>query len=867
MSEKRYYGSALLPSGRVDMGRIKLLDGVTTFAQLVKEVIAEPIQQNLTRTQFLALTKKERDDRKKVPYLVPGYYKDAELRRSNDSTPEGANVIAMDLDAGKRGNYPARQFVEDPSKLTSALSPYAFIAYQTASSTSEAPKLRIFVSASNISPDAYPAAVAFVALRLGLIEGDYDLAGLSIVQAMYRPVVYRGEQVDPVLVAVPEGHDVTEIELSDIEAPSQAARGSRKRGDGESDNIEFLKAPLEGFTTEDAREALKHVDADCSYSQWLEVCMCLKHQFPREPEAAAALEVFEEWSSGAKQKYEGREVTEAKWNAVSHTARNRSPRTIRSLIHLAEESGWSSAAFSKRSFDTVHKWIGDAARSSAELVAEGVNKIAAAHLESPIEREVLIDALQRRLSDFKYRVPKTALKKQLEALLRSAKNHDTSDATSTPDAQLPSWARGLTYVSDTNEFYHRNTDRTWTPDTLNNTFNVFLGPDQVTGKAPIEAKDFILNIAKVPRVSNYHYAPQHFDQAVIKIGSKRYINTYQASYVEADPADISAGEIVRAHVRNLIKEEEYGQILISFLAYHVQCPGAKVRWAPVIQGAQGCGKTALFDIMRAVIGKENAKSVNANQLMESRFTAWAGGVQLRAIEEIRVIGENRHAVMNKLKPYITNGEVSIEKKGKDEISAHNCTNYLLFTNHHDALALQDEDRRYFILESAIQTKKQVRSLLPPSYFEALYHAINCRAAGIRAWLEAWPIPASFKPDAHAPDTIYLQNMVEASSTPLAQTIKELLRNRVHPLIAEDMVSSRQLASSVKMEGLNATSAAVGGILRELEYVKVGDAKLGNDHHNIWVKRGGDLPYVWQQEIEKRFDRIGTDQVSNLDDLI
>lgn len=863
MSDKRYFGSTNLPSGKVHMGEVKLFEGVTCFSDLVKEVIAAPIQQNITRAQYQALSKKEQSDRKKVAYLVPGAYDEDLVPRDGQHIPPTFYLIIIDIDQGKKGNYPAKRFVDDPEQLTTALSPYAFVAYTTASSTTDAPKLRVIVSASGIPTADYASAVVFIASRLGLDEGDYDKVSVEITRAMYRPVIYRGEQADPILAAVPEGQDVTEVDLSDVTAMHMGAgrKVSNARQIRESDDIEFLRAPLEGFTTDDAKDALGHIDADCGYTQWLEICMSLKHQFPREPEATAAFEVFEEWSARAKQKYEGREVTQAKWDAVSTTARGRNPRTIRSLIFLAEESGWSSSQFSKRSFDTVHKWIGEHSRTSADLVADGLKKIAGAHLESPIEREILIDALQKRLQSFKHNVPKSALKKQLDALLRSVKTQSEPDLTTTPDAQLPAWARGIVYVSDTNEFYQRNTDKTWTPTTLNNTFNVFLAPNQDTGKANMEAADFLLNIAKIPRVSNYHYSPTHFDQAIIKHGTKKYVNTYQASYPESDLSDIAAGEVVYNHIKTLIREPEYQRTLIDFLAYHVQKPGAKIRWAVVIQGAEGCGKTALAAMMQGVLGRENAKGINAHTLMDSRFTSWAVGAQIRFVEEIRVIGENRHAVMNKIKPYLTNDEVNVERKGKDEIEAPNCTNYMMFSNHHDALAISDEGRRYFVLQSALQTKAQVQAL-GPDYFAQLFHAIKFRAPGIRAWLENWQISPDFEPDGRAPTTTYLREMAEAASTPLASAVHEILQDSGHPLVQKDLISSRVLTTLIKQEGLFCSASALAGVLRERGYMKIGATRIGEDRHAMWIKQDAEMP-EWVHETGLRHKMIGTADFENL----
>src|SRR6185369_13812264 len=191
---------------------------------------------------------------------------------------------------------------------------------------------------------------------------------------------------------------------------------------------------------------------------------------------------------------------------------------------------------------------------------------------------------------------------------------------------------------------------------------------------------------------------------------RKYVNTYAPTYPELDlEHEQQAGEIFQNHLKNLIAEESHRRTLIDFMAYIVQFPGHKIRWAVLIQGAEGAGKTYLAEVMRAVLGKRHVKLADGTTI-SSGWNEWTFGYQLVVIEEVRVVGTNRYDIMNRLKPWITNDGITINEKFESSRDVSNITNYILFSNHQDALALTANDRRYFILKSPLQTKQQVQSL-------------------------------------------------------------------------------------------------------------------------------------------------------------
>lgn len=144
-------------------------------------------------------------------------------------------------------------------------------------------------------------------------------------------------------------------------------------------------------------------------------------------------------------------------------------------------------------------------------------------------------------------------------------------------------------------------------------------------------------------------------------------------------------------------------MLLSYLCFIVQNQGAQDPVVPTAPRRPGLRhKTLIAMLLKAVLGPTNVRLTDADQLF--RNNGWAEGAQVVAFEEVRVVGHNRHQVMNRLKPVITNDEITIEEKYVKAGQAPNITNYILLTNYQDALALTPDDGRYFVLFARYQTE-------------------------------------------------------------------------------------------------------------------------------------------------------------------
>ncbi len=242
-------------------------------------------------------------------------------------------------------------------------------------------------------------------------------------------------------------------------------------------------------------------------------------------------------------------------------------------------------------------------------------------------------------------------------------------------------------------------------------------------------------------------------------------------------------------------------------------------------------------MMSRILGRRNVTKVTAKDLVESNYNNWAYGHQFVTMEEVRVVGHNRHAVMDKIKTCITDDDISLDVKYESQRVVPNITNYMMFTNHHDSLAIDNSDRRYFVLASPLQRLEQIRAMGGDDYFDQLFGMLRDNAGGLRAWFEAWPISPDFKPNGRAPVTSYFHELVDNAASPLSNAVKTTIEDEPHPLVRRDLLSLACLRGSIESSHLpDFSDQALVHVLLEQGWTKYRRMMIDGSKHQVWVKK-------------------------------
>lgn len=846
-----------------DLGNIKLLP-LSNWKDMAENVLSAPIRLNVTREQFFKLDAKQQQETKRVPYITAACFNNHKSKRKYEYATH-CNLICIDID----DNHQAYPLVNNPEIVELQLEPFNFAMYTTASSTSTAPRVRIIIDATTIPIKQYGDALQTIGKMIGVtINKESKVA----VQPMYLPTVFnkQPDNEHPVKFIRTEGKSFT---VNDILKPEEiesdwalpmGTDGTAQQANFTEDleSLDYLRPPLEEVTIEDVKSALKHIQPDVSYPEWTSVLNALKHQFTGN-KSKEAYELFDEWSSKGD-KYQGSEETALKWKSFKPTPNGRLPVTIRTLFKMATAGGWSIEDVKTKCFSSCLTWIKTTAASGTALMSQGAKRIARVPLLSQSEEEVLLQEINKRCrKEFGLSVTTSSLRKDLKtlkALERQAKDKRKDGGTAPP------WARSFCYISHDNMFLRTTTQEYFSPESIDRTFGEKLlateeeaaksdDPMAMQCKPLVRPQDYLLNYIQVPKAYESYYDPEHPEDTYVKREGKTYVNTYISNYPEPSAKQAKeAGRLLQLHINNLIEEEKYRRIILDYMAFMVQNPGRKIRWAILLQGAQGCGKTFLSEVMHKVLGQGHVSSVDINAL-KGVWNDWAYGSQLVCLEEVRVAGQNRHEVMNALKPLISNDHVGINERFKHSRTMPNKTNYMLFTNHHDALPLDDGDRRYCVLKSCLQTKAQVTAL-GKDYFITLHSMLQKQAAGLRHFLLNYEISKSFDPDSPAPITKYLLELIQDSGSEAEEAVKQILQDpeSFNVYISEQMIGMNNLRAIMEVEGFSLSAKHLSGILRNLGYVNTGRHQT-DQRETVWVKRGDEKNVFNMLKIAKSSDGV------------
>lgn len=547
-------------------------------------------------------------------------------------------------------------------------------------------------------------------------------------------------------------------------------------GDIDLDDPFASDVPKINIDPHELKERLLTIPDNESYETWINVGMALYHQFGGH---SSGLELWDEWSQSAEN-YEI-DACDKKWSTFNILDKGRSPVTARYILKLAIEVAENNESKLFMELSDHLREVNDI--KSWKTIAK---KIRDTELPSLL-RSTLVDIGKKsyaRVSGAS--VPIETVRKELSF----RKNIET----------MPDWCDNWVFDSEDDKFFNTDTKIIVSKTGFDSKFNrkVLLNKDVEDGKSSpkTNASDLALNVYKIPIVHGRVYAPGK-DDVFINDGTK-VANTYPENSIpelpdELRPRDLNNIKRIESHINHLLEDEREQRLFLSWLAYVVQNPGKRVNWAVVLQGTEGDGKSFFAFLLRAVMGVPNVKMLNGSSF-KSDFTGWAEGQCVIAVEELRLQGELKYEIVNKIKPFITNDVVEVHAKGKTQRSVTNTTNYLMFTNYRDALPVNDNDRRFFILFSKWQDRQPLSEFKDknPNYYDKLYKALDDSAPALRKWLLDMELDREFKARGDAPRTMAHNIMVKESLPEEIKLIFELIQAGEHPDISEHLLNITKL---------------------------------------------------------------------------
>lgn len=360
------------------------------------------------------------------------------------------------------------------------------------------------------------------------------------------------------------------------------------------------------------------------------------------------------------------------------------------------------------------------------------------------------------------------------------------------EEQLKLWA-GFTYVTDS------NTILTATGQMLDNSQfkNRFGGSmfvlDDQNGKLTDNAWEAFTHsrVIRMPKVDHSAFRPDLEPDALWERDGESYVNSYRRLTIARKAGDIS---LFLRHLELVLPIKRDREILLAYMAAVVQHQGVKFQWAPLIQGTEGNGKTLFSRCVAEAVGIRYSHMPRASELAE-KFNDWLVGKVFIGVEDV-YWPEGRTEIIETLKPMITNNRLPIRAMRRSEQNMDICANFIVNSNHKDAIKKTANDRRWCVMFCAQQTAEDLlRDGLDDAYFQRLYGWLKAGGyAAVSEFLYAYQIPEEFGLNCLLSRAPVTSSTVEAISLSLGRVEQEVQEAIIQglPGFANGWVSSLAL---------------------------------------------------------------------------
>jgi hypothetical protein len=325
-------------------------------------------------------------------------------------------------------------------------------------------------------------------------------------------------------------------------------------------------------------------------------------------------------------------------------------------------------------------------------------------------------------------------------------------------------------------------------------------------------------LVRFPRVEGIAFKPDRPAGCIVLESGRRRVNVYTPIYVERVEGDVQP---FLNHLGKILPDEGDRMQLLAYMAACVQYQGHKFQWAPLVQGAQGNGKSLLALCVAKAIGARYVHFPLAKDI-DNNFNAWLWGNIFYVVEEI-CIDDKRKDALETLKPMISTAEggIQITRKGLDQTSEDICGNFWFNSNYRNSVHIKRGDRRLAIYFTAQQDVDDLaRDGLTHSYFERLidWFKHDKGYAKVAEFLHTWPIPSDLDPrfQTRAPRTSTTHEAIAAGMGRVEQDILECMAQEM-PGFCGGWVSSMALAKRLDALRVPMASNKIREMMREIGF--------------------------------------------------
>ncbi|MEW6999115.1 primase-helicase family protein [Colwelliaceae bacterium BS250] len=156
------------------------------------------------------------------------------------------------------------------------------------------------------------------------------------------------------------------------------------------------------------------------------------------------------------------------------------------------------------------------------------------------------------------------------------------------------------------------------------------------------------------------------------------------------------------------------EYLIKYIAHIIQKPHEKPSVAVVMKSVEGTGKGTMMNPLLKIFGAQGIH-LNGDRHITGQFNGAVANKLLIFADEVNLTST---ATADKLKSFISESTVQMEKKGLEAVAIPNYARVFFASNRHHVIAAGVKERRYLVLEPCPKLAQH------KEYFEKLYSWID-----------------------------------------------------------------------------------------------------------------------------------------------
>lgn len=279
------------------------------------------------------------------------------------------------------------------------------------------------------------------------------------------------------------------------------------------------------------------------------------------------------------------------------------------------------------------------------------------------------------------------------------------------------------------------------------------------------------------------------------------------------------------HMAYLVPDAWQREFFIARLGWMVQRPE---RRCPIsilhVATAHGTGRGWVSQLMERVLGPWNCARTRMKILCDNQFHDYLHNTLLCTIDEVRE-NDKRYEVNDKIRDVLTEPRFEVNRKYGSKKTIDIYTGFLFYTNHFDALALPEEDRRIAVLGGPGFAASE-------EHYASLYGALSDSDFIAQVYWYLMSVDLSRFNWQRAPETKERQLMIESNKSDVEAALIEILDNPPAPAMTYQQIVNAILAEAGTDVEIN--QKHITRVLKERTKGEPIRVKIDGFVYRIWI---------------------------------